>query len=75
MVGMAQGQYGFSNVWTHEYSWDITDFAPLFTDSIPIRIFYHGWSSGFSEPVDFNFVEGRPQREVLEIQNVWSECN
>ena len=26
---MAQGQYGFSNAWTHEYSWDITDFAPL----------------------------------------------
>ncbi|MEC8835584.1 MAG: T9SS type A sorting domain-containing protein [Bacteroidota bacterium] len=69
---MAQGQYGFSNAWTHEYSWDVTDFAPLLTDSIPIRIFYHGWSSGFSGTCDFTFVEGRPQREVLGIQNVWS---
>ena len=68
---MAQGQYGFSNAWTHEYSWDVTDFAPLLTDSIPIRIFIMGGHQASAAPVIY-FRGGSSAAEVLGIQNVWS---
>ena len=56
--------------WDHSYIFDVTDFAPLLTDSSLIRVHYDGWSSGFSATVDFDFIEGIPPREVLSIENI-----
>ena len=55
--------------WEHSYIFDVTDFAPLLTDSSLIRVHYDGWSSGFSATIDFNFIEGIPPRDVLSIEN------
>ena len=56
--------------WEHSYIFDVTDFAPLLTDSSLIRVHYDGWSSGFSATVDFDFIEGIPPRDVLSIENI-----
>lgn len=62
----------FDDQWTHSYIFDITDFAPLMTDSAAtIRVHYGGWSSGFSATVDFHFIEGIPPREVLAVENMY----
>ncbi len=51
--------------WTWVY--DVTDFAPLLTDSV------HLTAGNFQELLDlkFIFVEGTPPRDVLKVQNLW----
>ena len=51
--------------WTWVY--DVTDFAPLLTDSV------HLTAGNFQELLDmkFIFIEGTPPRDVLSIENVW----
>lgn len=62
----------FDDQWSHSYIFDLTDFAPLLTDSAAtIRVHYGGWSSGFSATVDFHFIEGIPPRNVLAIDNMY----
>jgi len=67
---MANNAFGFSNDWTHRYTYDVTDFIHLFRDSTTLRAFYSGWSTGFSMTLDFYFIEGTPEREVLGIKNI-----
>lgn len=62
---------GYDANWTHTYTYDATDYRHLLTDSVPIRVFYHGWSDGFSATVDVRFIEGAPARPVLDLQNVF----
>ncbi len=68
---MAQGSNGFNNSWKHKHTFDVTDYAPLLQDSVHLRAFYSGWSSGFSVTLEFEFIEGTPPRPVLDIQNLY----
>jgi len=69
---MADGINGFSNAWEHVHIFDVTDFAPLLRNTVNIRSFYSGWSSGFDVTLRFAFIEGTPAREVLDIKNIYS---
>jgi len=50
---------------------DVTDFEQLLRDSVEIRAFYSGWSSGFSATLDFEFFPGTPPRNVVKIENIY----
>jgi hypothetical protein len=65
---MRLGQKGFDNDWTRTFVYDVTDLASELTGDELIRVFYDGWSSGFSMTLDFAFIEGTPTREVLGLQ-------
>ena len=69
------GQEGFSSDWVRRFTYDVTDFAPLLKDSVLIRAFYGGYSTGFNVTLNFEFIEGTPPRNVLNIQNLWSGSN
>lgn len=68
---MRVGSNGYNSSWTHVHTFDVTDYAPLLKGAKEIRAFYGGWSSGFSVTIDFEFIEGTPPREVLEVRNLW----
>jgi hypothetical protein len=68
---MRNGSNGYNNNWKHDHVFDVTDFEPILHDSITIRCFYDGWSSGFSATIYFEFIEGTPTREVLGIRNLY----
>ncbi len=65
--------YGGSlnNNWTHDFVYDVTDYAPLLKDDVAIHVQYQGWSSGFSATVKFAFIEGTPAREVIKVENLY----
>ena len=69
------GTEGFFPDWVQRFTYDVTDFAPLLKDSVLIRAFYGGWSTGFNVTLSFEFIEGTPPRNVLNIQNLWSGSN
>ncbi len=70
-AGNSQGS-GFSPNWVQRYTYDVTDFAHLLVDSVKMRAFYGGWSTGFNVTLNFEFIEGTPPREVVDIHNLWS---
>jgi len=61
-----------SNNWQFTTTFDITDFVQILRDSVEIRCHYSGWSSGFSATLDFEFIEGSPARDVIQIENIYS---
>lgn len=69
---MRQGQQGFTNAWTFTHEFDVTDFSNLLRDSVEIRAFYDGWSSGFSVTLDFEFIIGTPPRQTIRVENLWN---
>ena len=69
------GSEGFSPNWVQRYTYDVTDFAHLLVDSVKMRAFYGGWSTGFNVTLNFEFIEGTPPRNVLNVQNLWSGSN
>ena len=68
---MQNNTNGYNSNWKHVHTFDVTDYAPFLQGETEIRAFYGGWSSGFSVTLDFDFIEGTPPREVLEIKNLW----
>ncbi|MEI6311093.1 MAG: peptide-N-glycosidase F-related protein [Bacteroidota bacterium] len=60
---------GFNNAWEHRHLFDVSDFITLLRDSVKVRSFYSGWSSGFDVTLDFYFIEGTAPRNVISIQN------
>ncbi|HLG02907.1 MAG TPA: peptide-N-glycosidase F-related protein, partial [Bacteroidia bacterium] len=58
--------------WNNTWLFDITDYAPLLHDSVEIRAFYSGWSSGFAITLDFELIEGTPPRTPIRITPLWS---
>ena len=66
------GTEGFSPNWVQRYTYDVTDFAHLLVDSVKMRAFYGGWSTGFNVTLNFEFIEGTPPRNVIDVQNLWS---
>jgi hypothetical protein len=80
---MGNGSQGFSPNWVHRYTYDVTDFYPLLKDSVLIRAFYGGWpqpnsanapnaAGAFNITLNFEFIEGTPPRNVIDVQNLWS---
>tara|TARA_B100001750_G_scaffold248267_1_gene277918 strand:- start:3172 stop:5487 length:2316 start_codon:yes stop_codon:yes gene_type:complete len=69
-AGNSQGS-GFFPDWNHKYTFDVTDYAMLLKDSVELEVFYDGWSSGFSAKIEFEFIEGIPPHEIIEIQNIY----
>ena len=72
--GNSQGS-GFSPNWVQRYTYDVTDFAHLLVDSVKMRAFYGGWSTGFNVTLNFEFIEGIPPRNVINVQSLWSGSN
>jgi hypothetical protein len=72
-MGRVITPYGslLANSWTREHVFDVTDLVGLLKDSVQIRAFYSGWSSGFSVNLRFEFIEGTPPREVLDVKNIY----
>mgnify|MGYP006132603409 FL=1 len=66
------GTEGFSPNWVQRYTYDVTDFAHILVDSVKMRAFYGGWSTGFNVTLNFEFIEGTPPRNVIDVQNLWS---
>jgi len=61
----------FPSTWKQRYIYDVTDFYNLLKDSASIRIFYSGYSGGFTANVKFAFIEGVPERNVLGVDPIW----
>lgn len=61
----------FPSTWKQHYMYDVTDFYPLLKDSATIRIFYSGYSGGFTANVRFAFIEGTPERNILGVDPLW----
>lgn len=57
--------------WKHSYMFDVTDYYPILTDDITLRIFYSGYSGGFTGSIKFHFVEGIPPRNVVKVSDLW----
>ncbi len=57
--------------WTQHYIYDVTDYAAKLQDSCKIRIFYSGYSGGFTSDIKFALIEGTPDRNVLDIKRLW----
>ncbi len=68
---MKENQKGFNNDWEHRMVFNVTDFQELLSDSVKIRVFYDGWSSGFSASIKFRFIEGKPPRSVRSVKNLY----
>lgn len=62
----------YNKNWTNQYRFDVTDFAPLLHDTVQLRAFYSGWSSGFTVTLDFDLIEGTPTREVRAVRNIYN---
>jgi hypothetical protein len=63
------GNLNASFAFTQDF--DVTDFAQLLQDSVEIRAFYSGWSSGFSATLDFEFFPGTPARDVIDLSTIY----
>ncbi|CAN5489761.1 hypothetical protein BH11BAC2_BH11BAC2_11880 [soil metagenome] len=59
--------------WTREFWFDVTDYRSLLTDSADFRVFYDGYSDGFTATTDFYFIEGNPPRNVKRVRNIYPE--
>jgi hypothetical protein len=57
--------------WTHRYVFDVTDYYPLLKGNAVFRLFYSGYTFGFTANVRFAFIEGTPERNVLGITKLW----
>jgi len=61
----------FPDTWTHDYVYDVTDYASQLSNTATVRIAYGGYSYGFTANVRFAFIEGTPDRTVLGLQRFW----
>lgn len=57
--------------WTQHYVYDVTDYAMLLHGSATMRIGYSGYSGGFTANIKFAFIEGTPDRDVIQIKKLW----
>ena len=57
--------------WTQHYVYDITDYAGKLHGSAVMRILFSGYSGGFTGNIRFAFIEGTPERNVLDIKRPW----
>lgn len=57
--------------WSHPYVFDVTDYYPMLKNDATMRIFFSGYSGGFTGSIKFYFIEGTPPRNVIKIDNLW----
>jgi hypothetical protein len=57
--------------WLQHYVYDVTDYASLLTGSEAVRIFYSGYSGGFTANIRFAFIEGTPERTAINVKKLW----
>ncbi len=60
-----------ANNWTRTFYFDVSDYYPLLHDSVEVEVFYQGWSSGFSATLEFIMLEGKPVRNVYQVENLY----
>jgi hypothetical protein len=56
----------------HRYIYDVTDYYPVLRNAAFMRVFYSGYSAGFTGDIKFAFIEGTPERNVLGVSRIWS---
>jgi len=56
---------------TQRYIYDVTDYASLLQNNATMRIFFSGYSGGFTANIRFAFIEGIPERTVLGVNKLW----
>ncbi|WP_210519802.1 peptide-N-glycosidase F-related protein [Hymenobacter terricola] len=56
---------------THDYVVDVTDYAPLLVGRPGYRFDYQGYSWGFTVTVRFDFIEGTPPQDPVDVRNVY----
>lgn len=61
----------FPWTWKQSYYYDVTDFYPVLKNAATIRVFYSGYSGGFTSTIKFHFIEGTPPRNVIKISKLW----
>lgn len=61
----------FPWTWKQSYNFDVTDFYHVLKDNITIRIFYSGYSGGFTGTTKFHFIEGTRPRDILSYTKLW----
>ncbi len=61
----------FGATWKQPYVFDVTDYANYLKNNASIRIFYSGYSGGFTADVKFAFIEGVPDRNVTGIDKIY----
>lgn len=59
--------------WSHSYWFDVTDYYTLLRDDVTIRIFYAGWSGGFTGSINFKMIEGPRNRDVVGLVPLWQQ--
>jgi len=57
--------------WKQRYVYDVTDYASKLQGSATIRLFFSGYSGGFTANIRFAFISGTPDRAVLGVQRLW----
>ena len=57
--------------WTQHYVYDITDYANKLHGPAVMRILFSGYSGGFTGNIRFAFIEGTPERNVIDIKRPW----
>ena len=57
--------------WQQHYVYDVTDYASLLHDNEYVRISYSGYSGGFTASIRFAFIEGTPERTVVDVKKLW----
>jgi hypothetical protein len=57
--------------WKTDYIFDVTDYYPVLKDQATIRLFFSGYSGGFTGSLRFAFVEGTRTMDVLGIERLW----
>ena len=60
-----------NNGWFHEYIFDVTDYSSLLTGEKIIMAYYGGYQDGFTITIWFEFIEGTPPREALNVQKIY----
>jgi hypothetical protein len=70
---MANQSNGYNQQWKHPYYYDLTDYAALLKDSVSVRIRYDGWTDAFSAKVEFILIEGTPNKQVAQIDELYNQ--
>jgi len=65
----------FPSTWTQPYTFDVTDFYPYLKNNATIRLFFSGYSGGFTANYKFAFIEGTPDRDVVGISSVYRQSS
>jgi hypothetical protein len=61
----------FPNTWTHTYLEDVTNYEPLFRDSALLKVWFGGYSYGFTISTRLILIEGTPEKSVQKIHKIY----